>query len=286
VTAGRAMRRAAGRVDARGRVAVAVIGAYLVLAIAAPLLITPADLSAVGAPGAPHLPPSARFPLGTDVYGRSMLAVTVWGTRVSLTVGLSATAVAIGVGAVAGIVAGHFRGRLVAVLMHVTDWFLAMPTLVLAAVLTGVLRPGAGPVVLAIGLTSWPATARLVRAQTLVVEAQPHVDRAKVLGAGHWHVIRHHVLAAVAPLIVVQASLTVSAAVLTEATLAFLGQADPIVVSWGTTLQQARDAGSVSAGHWWILFPPGAAIVVLGLAFTECGRAVQRALRVGPWEHP
>ncbi|OLE28336.1 MAG: ABC transporter permease, partial [Catenulispora sp. 13_1_20CM_3_70_7] len=239
-----------------------------VVALAAPLFITSHDLSAVYAPGAPRQAPGSDFLLGTDGYGRSMVDVTIWGARISLTVGVLATLLAVGIGALVGVTAGHFGGWPATVLMRVTDWFVVLPVLVLASALAAVLRPGVGTVVVAIGVTAWPRTARVVRAQTLSVEARPYIERAKALGGGHLHVMRRHILPNVMPLMLAQATLTVSEAILAEATLAFLGLSDPTKVSWGTTLQLARQVGAVSANDWWILLPPGAAIVAVALAFT------------------
>jgi peptide/nickel transport system permease protein len=249
-----------------------------VAAVAAPLFISARELSAVYAPGSPLQPPSARFPLGTDGYGRSMVAVTVWGARISLTVGFLATFMSIGIGTLVGITAAHFRGWADTVLMRVTDWFLVLPTLVLAAALASVLPRGVTTVVVAIGVTSWATTARLVRSQTLTVESRPYIERARALGAGHWHVMTRHVLPNVMPLVLAQTTLIVSEAILLEATLAFLGLSDPTKVSWGTTLQLARQVGAVSAGDWWVLLPPGLAIAAVALAFSLCGRTMESVL--------
>ncbi|MEY9895480.1 peptide/nickel transport system permease protein [Catenulispora sp. MAP12-49] len=248
------------------------------VALAAPLFITAKDMSAVFAPGTPRQAPSGQYLLGTDAYGRSMVDVTIWGARISLTVGLLATALAVGIGALVGITAGHFGGWLDTVLIRITDWFVVLPVLVLATALASVLTPGVSTVVVAIGVTAWPTTARVVRAQTLSVESRPYIERAKALGGGHLHVMRRHILPNVMPLMLAQATLTVSSAILTEATLAFLGMSDPTKVSWGTTLQLARQVGAISANDWWILLPPGAAIVAVSLAFTLVGRALEQVL--------
>lgn len=248
------------------------------MAVAAPLFIHPDDLSAVHAPGRPRQAPSSTFLLGTDGYGRSMVTVTIWGARFSLMVGVLATLLSIGLGALIGVTAAHFRGWGDAVLMRATDWFLVMPTLVLAAVLAAVLERGVTTVVVAIGVTVWPMTGRLVRAQALSVEARPYIERSKALGAGHMHIMVRHVLPSVMPVILAQATLTVSNAIILEATLAFLGLGDPTKVSWGTSLQLANQIGAVSAGYWWILLPPGIAIFVVSLAFTLCGRALEGVL--------
>ncbi|MFF8833548.1 ABC transporter permease [Streptomyces sp. NPDC015131] len=248
------------------------------LALAAPLLTGGNVQSVTQAPGTSLEPPSARFPLGTDQFGRSLLGLLVWGARVSLAVGLLAAALSVAIGTLIGILAGHYGGWFSTVVMRVTDWFLVMPALVLAIVLATVLSRSMWTVVLAIGITSWPTTARLVRAQTIAVESRPYIERARALGGGHGHIMSRHVLPNVMPLVLSQTTLCISSAILTEATLAFLGLGDPTVVSWGGMLQDAREAGAVSSGHWWYLAPPGIAIAVVALAFTLCGRAIESVL--------
>ncbi|MFJ8645062.1 ABC transporter permease [Streptomyces sp. NPDC093546] len=255
--------------------ALAVIG---LVALAAPLLVGADVRSVTRAPGMPLEAPSARFPLGTDQFGRSLLGLLVQGARVSLAVGLLAAALSVAIGTLVGVVAGHYGGWFATVLMRVTDWFLVMPSLVLAIVLATVLSRSVWTVILAIGVTSWPTTARLVRAQTIAVESRPYIERARALGGGHAHLMRRHVLPGVMPLVLAQTTLGISTAILTEATLAFLGLGDPAVVSWGGMLQDAREAGAVSSGHWWYLAPPGIAIAAVALAFTLCGRAIESVL--------
>ncbi|MFF2655500.1 ABC transporter permease [Streptomyces sp. NPDC058045] len=257
------------------------LGGLLVIAlvaICAPLLVGSDSQSVTHASGGPLAPPSGDFPLGTDQFGRSVLALLVYGSRVSLTVGLLAAFLCVAIGTVVGIVAGHFRGWFATVLMRVTDWFLVMPTLVLAIALATVMSRSIWTVIIAIGVTTWPTTARLVRAQTLAVESRPYIERARALGGGHLHVMLRHVLPNVMPLVLAQTTLVISNAILTEATLAFLGLSDPTVTSWGGMLQDAREAGAVSAGDWWYLAPPGIAIALVSLAFTMCGRTIESVL--------
>ena len=266
------------RRNAAGLAGVAILLLYVVAALAAPLLIPAHDLAVTSAPGQPLQPPSGRFWLGTDTFGRPMTSVTLWGARISLTVGFLATLITIVIGTVTGIVAGHFRGWIAVVLMRITDWFLVLPPLLLAVALATVLRPGTATVIAAIGVTAWPPTTRLVRAQALTLEERPYVERARALGAGHWHVMTRHVLPGVMPIVLVQAALTVSGAIIAEATLAFLGLEDPAGISWGTTLQLASLRGAVVEGAWWVLLPPGIAIAVIALAFVLCGRALEGVL--------
>jgi peptide/nickel transport system permease protein len=251
---------------------------FALVALTAPLTVGSGVTGVTDAPGSPLEAPSGEFPLGTDRFGRSVLGLVVWGSRVSLLVGLLAAVLSVAIGAVVGITAGHFKGAYATVLMRITDWFLVMPTLVLAIALATVMSRSLGTVILAIGVTSWPTTARLVRAQTLAVESRPYIERAKALGGGHWHIMTRHVLPNVMPLVLAQTTLMISSSVLAEATLAFLGLGDPTVISWGGLLQDAREAGAVSAGDWWYLVPPGIAIALVALAFTLCGRTVESVL--------
>ncbi|WP_336323832.1 ABC transporter permease [Streptomyces lavendofoliae] len=263
------------RAGAYGLGALALIA---LVALTAPLLVGGDVRSVTDAPGTALEAPSGRFPLGTDQFGRSLLGLLLWGARVSLAVGLLAAALSVAIGTLIGVLAGHYGGWSATLAMRVTDWFLVMPSLVLAIVLATVMSRSVWTVVLAIGITSWPTTARLVRAQTIAVESRPYIERARALGGGHGHIMSRHVLPNVMPLVLSQTTLCISTAILTEATLAFLGLGDPTVVSWGGMLQDAREAGAVSSGHWWYLAPPGIAIAVVALAFTLCGRAIESVL--------
>lgn len=258
-----------------GLVGLGVLGGIVALALAAPLFIDDDALSVTKATGTINDAPSGQFWLGTDYAGRSVLALTLYGARVSLLVGIAAAVLSVGIGTVVGMLAGHFGGWASAVLMRVTDFFLVLPALVLAIVLSTMLARGLPTIILAIGVTSWPSTARLVRAQTLTIEARPYIERAQALGGGHTHILARHVLPAVLPLVLANTTLTVGSAIISESTLAFLGLGDPGKVSWGAMLKSALDTGAVTAGAWWYLLPPGIAIVVVVLAFTLCGRALE-----------
>ncbi|MET8898546.1 ABC transporter permease [Streptomyces albogriseolus] len=251
---------------------------FALLALTAPLLVGSDVDNVTDAPGGPLEDPSAAFPFGTDRYGRNLLGLVIRGARVSLLVGLLAAVLSVAIGTLIGVTAGHFTGWYATVMMRITDWFLVMPTLVLAIALATVMPRSLLTIVVAIGVTTWPTTARLVRAQTLAVETRPYIERARALGGGHRHIMSRHVLPNVMPLVLAQTTLIISTAILAEATLAFLGLSDPTVVSWGALLQDAREAGAVSSGHWWCLVPPGVAIAVVALAFTLCGRAVEQVL--------
>jgi peptide/nickel transport system permease protein len=252
-----------------------VLSFFILVAVFAPLIADEEALKATcPCNGVPFSPPSWEFPFGTDNFGRSVFALTVWGARVSLAVGLLATAISMTIGSLIGIVAGYFGRWPEAVLMRLTDWFLVIPFLPLAIVLASILGQSLFVIIVVIGLTSWPATARIVRAQVLSVKTRPYVERGQALGARSWHIITRHTLPNVGPLILANTILTIAIAILSEATLSFLGLGDPLSTSWGTILEQAFAAGAAGAGQWWWLVPPGLAIVFVVLAFTMIGFAL------------
>lgn len=262
-----------------GMIGLVVLILFIAVAVFAPLIADKAGLDPTcPCTGEPLQPPSLRFPFGTDNFGRSVLTLTVWGSRPSLIVGFFATVISVAIGAVIGIVAGYFGGKPETILMRLTDWFLVIPFLPLAIVLASVLGPSLFVIIVVIGITSWPSTARIVRAQSLSVKTRPYVERARALGAGHWHLTSRHILPNVGPLIFANTVLLVAIAILSETTLSFLGLGDPLSTSWGTTLEQAFSAGAASAGQWWWLVPPGLAIVFVVLAFTLCGFALDEIL--------
>lgn len=255
-----------------------VLVAFTVLALSAPLFIHHSDLSVSNATGPLLSPPTHGYPLGTDQPGRSVLLLVVWGARSSLTIGVIATGLTMFLGSAIGLLAGHYEGFAGRALMHVTDWFIALPSLPLAICLAAVLGQGRTSITIAIAVTSWTGTARLISAQTLAVEARPFIERAKALGAGDLQILGRHVLPNVAPLILVSSTLTVASAILSATTLTFLGLGNPTEVSWGTMLNQAFGQGAVTSGAWWYLLPPGIAILVVVLGFTLVGRAVEQIL--------
>jgi peptide/nickel transport system permease protein len=181
-------------------------------------------------------------------------------------------------GGAIGLVAGHYGGATSRLLMALTDWFLALPSLPLAIALAAVLGQGDTSITIAIAVTSWSGTARLIRAQTLAVEARPFIERAKALGAGHWQIMIRQVLPNVTPLILVSSTLTVAGSILSATTLTFLGLGNPTDVSWGSMLNQALAQGAVTRGAWWYVLPPGVAIVLVVIGFNLVGRAVEHIL--------
>ena len=262
-----------------GRIGVAILLVFVVIAVAAPLIADRAglDTATSRANGVPQwASPSEYGPLGTDYLRRSVWAQFVWGSRISLVVGLAATVVTIALGSVVGVLSGFVGGYVDSILMRVTEWFLVIPFLPLAIVLASVLGRSVWNIIFVIGVTSWPSTARLVRAQVLTVKQRLFVDRARSLGASGGHVVFRHILPNVSGLILANATLAVPISILTETTLSFLGLGDPRRPSWGKTLVEAFDNSALTRNAWWYFVPPGVGILFVVLAFTLIGQTLER----------
>jgi peptide/nickel transport system permease protein len=259
-----------------GMVGLGLLVVFVLLASAAPLISDESGLRAVNVIDNPvWASPSEYGPLGTDKFGRSIWTQFVWGSRISLLVGLAATVIASVIGLLVGVAAGFYGRWVGAVLMRLTEWFLVIPFLPLAIVLAAVLGPSIQNIILVIGITSWPAMARIVRAQVLTLKERLYVDRSRALGASQTHLMVKHILPAVSGVILAQTTLTVPVAILSETTLAFLGFGDPSQPSWGKMLEEAFEQGAITDEAWWWYIPPGIGIVLVVLAFTLCGRALE-----------
>jgi len=261
-----------------GRIGLLVLLVFVLIAVLAPLLASTTGLNPVSARAAGNPQwgsPSEHPPLGTDNLRRSVWAQFVWGSRVSLFVGLAATVLTIAVGSVVGIVSGFLGGKTDSTLMRITEWFLVIPFLPLAIVLASILGRSVWNIIFVIGITSWPSTARLVRAQVLTVKQRAFVDRARSLGASNRHIVANHILPNVSGLILANTTLAVPVSILTETTLSFLGLGDSQRASWGKTLEEAFVNGAISRGAWWYYLPAGLGIVAVVLAFTLIGQRLE-----------
>lgn len=273
-----------------GLLGIAILIFFTILALFPSVFVGPLQ-TATTAIGPRLAPPQPGYPLGTDELGRSILNLTVHGARISMVIGLLATLVTVLVGALVGIVAGFLGGRTDATLMRITDFFLVIPTFVLALILAPVITSLFGTegeilgiritlfvIVIVIGLTSWSSTARIIRSQTLSLKERAFVDRARVIGSSSRQMMTRHVLPNVTDLIVANTVLVFAGAVLTETTLSFIGLGDPFAPSWGEILNSAQNAGAPGLGAWWYLAPPGVCIVLVVLAFTLVGNVLDEIL--------
>ncbi|OPG72154.1 ABC transporter permease [Pseudomonas ogarae] len=230
--------------------------------------------------GMPFLAPGAdaQFPFGTDLMGRDIAAGLVHGARVSLLIGLSATLIATVLGTSVGLLAGYFGGWLDHMLMRLTELFQVIPHFLFAIILVSIMGARLEHIVLAIGVTSWPMVARLVRAETLALRDLDYVKICRVMGASHARVIITHVLPNAFPPVIVSTSLLTALAVLTEAGLAFLGMSDSNRISWGGMIGASRDA-LLEAPYMTLI--PGAAIVLAVAALSLIGDGLAQHLRRG-----
>lgn len=244
------------------------------------LLVVAALLAPVIAPYDPEAPsgmslapPSLDHPVGTNNLGQDVLSRLIWGARASLTVAAGAATLALVIGVVVGVAAGLVGGVADAVAMRVVDVLLALPRLPLLVLVAALAGAGRLTVTVLIGLLFWPPMARIVRSRTLSLRGRGFVEAARGFGAGLPYLIRRHLLPALGPVVVALFVAVATNAVLLEASLAFLGLADPTGVSWGLDINRALAEPGIyftSAWLWWVL-PTGFAITLAILGFTLLG---------------
>jgi peptide/nickel transport system permease protein len=216
-----------------------------------------------------------RFPLGTDNSGRDIAAQIFYGARISLLIGLVATAIAIAVGIVIGALAGFYGGTVDTVLMRVTEAFQTLPNFLLLLVLVAVFGSTLTTVTIAIGVVSWPAPARLTRAEFLSLRNREFVQAAQTLGLKDAKLIFGEILPNALPSVIVYASVVMAVAILLESALAFLKLSDPNVASWGNLIGLGRDVLRV---QWYVSAIPGIAILVTVLGVSLVGQGLNDAL--------
>ncbi len=220
--------------------------------------------------------PSVSHPMGTDRFGRDIFSRTLYGARISLSIGFLAILIAITLGTAIGAIAGFFGGRLDTVLMRGVDLLLSFPRLVLLVVLVALFEPSIALVTLVLGLTGWMGVSRIVRGQVLTVREMEFVTAARVLGFGRTRILARHVLPNVLTPVIVAATLGIGNTILAEAALSFLGLGvQPPTASWGNMVASGRDA---MLDAWWITTFPGLAIVFTVMAFNLVGDGLRDAL--------
>ncbi len=252
-----------------------IILVFVGMAILAPVLVGPYP-GFLGLP-APFQAPSAAHPLGTDRIGRDILTLLVYGSQISLIVGLAASAVAMVVGTGVGLLAGFYGKMTDQLLSRVTDFFLVIPWLPFVLALVAVLGGGLVTVVFAIAVVSWPTTARVIRSQVLTLKERLFIERARAVGARNLYIVRKHILPNVMPLVWAEAVLTISSAIFTEAFLAFFGLTRYAggLVSWGTMVNDSYTTIALPEGMWWYFLPPGLLVTLMVLGFAMLGYGLE-----------
>ena len=263
---------------ARNKLAVAGLVVIIVLylsAIFAPVLIRyPYDELHSGVR---NTPPSATYWLGTDRNGRDVYSRLIWGGRISMAAGFASVVIIMTIGVVLGALAGFFGGIIDQALMRFTDILLSIPLILLLITAASLFQPGLRTTIIVIGLASWPGTARLVRGQFMALKEQEYVTAARSIGASSARIMFRHLFPNTLPIIIVQATIWLSYAILLEASLSYLGLGVVIPTpSWGNMLQDGQR--EMLSGAWWLTFFPGMAIFLTVLSFNLVGDGLRDAL--------
>lgn len=246
---------------------------FILLAIFGPY-ISPYNFLRIGkAP--PMQPPSLEYPMGTDDLGRDILSGVLSGTRVSLTIGILASVTATIVGLLIGSIAGFYGGVIDNVLMRLTEVFLVIPKFVFALLLVAFVGPSVWNLILVIGLLSWPRTARLVRGEFLSLREREFVLAARAIGVPNRSLIFGEILPNAITVVIPNAMMEVSSAILIESGISFLGLGDPNIPSWGFILNNAM---RILRSAWWVSVFPGLAISTISLSLNLIGDGLNDAL--------
>jgi len=262
-----------------GLAGVAIITIYMAMAAFAPFLGT-VDPAASGDVENLLMPPSLQFWFGTDDLARDIWSQTIYGSRISLTIGFVAALITVFSGTLVGLIAGYYGKFIDEVLMRIVDFFMMLPELPLMIVLAAVLGPSMWNIILVVSLVSWPTTARVVRSQVLSLKERPFVESSRCIGASNARLMFSEILPNVVPLMFAQAVLMVTMAIYAEAVLSFLGLGDPTSISWGMMLHAVFESGVISESYWWVA-PPIVSIVTLIVSFSLLGTAVSDVLEPG-----
>lgn len=257
----------------------AVVGAIIILALVILALFAP--FFATHSPYTGQLtqrllPPSGAYLLGTDELGRDIWSRIVYGARITLVIVLLVAAIAAPLGLVLGAISGYFGGWTDRILMGITDVFLSMPKLILALAFVAALGPGIENAVIAIAITSWPAYARIARAETLTLRNSEFIAAVRLQGASALRVILRHIIPLCTSSVIIRVTLDMAGIILTAAGLGFLGLgAQPPLPEWGAMISRGR---SFILDQWWVATMPGFAIVIVSLGFCFLGDGLRDVL--------
>ena len=242
------------------------------------LLGSPTDIDTTTVAQSSKLPPSLEHPFGTDATGRDQLVRVIYGSRVSLTVGVIATLISTGIGLVMGALAAFYGGWFDTIIMRLADMFLAIPYTLFVITMLAVMGQGIQNVFIAIGVLGWPSIARVFRSAILSVKENDYVDAARAMGASDLRIIARHIFPNSVASIVVYATMNIGGAILTESALSYLGMGvTPPTPSWGIMIQ---DGQTFLQTQPWLMIMPGLAILSTVLAFTLLGDGLRDALDV------
>ncbi|XMB72284.1 ABC transporter permease [Mycoplasmatota bacterium WC30] len=262
----------------KGKIGLILVGLLVFLAVFAPLVApyNPYDVTERAAKG---LAPSWSHLLGTTITtGQDIFSMLIYGTRVSLLVGII-TGVAIAfLGAILGIISGYVGGVADNVIMRTVDVMLVIPTLPLTIVITNLFGKSYFIIVLIFVLLGWTGLARIVRSLVLVLKNSNYVKASELAGGSRWHIMTKHILPGVSHLLIMNTALTCAGIMVAEAGLSFLGLGDPTAISWGKMLADAQSGGALLFGHWWWIMAPGIGIFIAVFSFMRIGLVMEEIL--------
>jgi peptide/nickel transport system permease protein len=229
----------------------------------------------------PYEKPNRNHILGTNDIGNDILSELIHGSRASLIVGIGAGMIATLLGLLIGLFSGYFKGVLDEVFMGITDIFLMIPRIPLIIILAAFLNSSIWLIMLTLGLLWWTSTARVVRSRTLQAREMDYVASAKCLGFKNRHIIFSDILPNIFPVVVPKFMLTVATAMISEASLSFLGLGDPSLKSWGLMINFALIKGGLVNEMWWWYLPPGLCIILFVYSIVSLGFSFEETTKVG-----
>jgi peptide/nickel transport system permease protein len=258
-----------------GMLGVSLILVFIIIALVAPW-VAPYDPRALV--GTSFQPPTDKHLLGTDQLGRDIYSELIWGARISLIVGLLASASSVAIGTIIGLLSGYYRGPPDSILMRITDLFITLPNLPFMLILAALIGRSVWNIIFVIAVTGWTGTAKMVRSQTQSIKERPYVEAARSVGAKDRHIVIRHILPNVFPLVFANAIIGIVDAILAESGLSFLGLGDPTKPSWGLILRHANEAGALATGRWWFIIPPGLCIMLVAIGFAFSSYSLDQIL--------
>ena len=225
------------------------------------------------------LSPSLTHLLGTSITtGQDVFSMLIYGTRVSLSIGIITGLLIVVLGSILGVAAGYMGGIVDMILMRIVDIMIVVPTLPLTIVITNIFGHSYVVIVFVFVLFGWQSLSRVVRSQVLLLKNSDYVKAAELAGAGKGYIMFRHILPGVSHLVVMNTALTCAGIMIAEAGLSFLGLGNPTAISWGKMLTDAQNGGSMLFGHWWTILAPGIGIFLSVFAFMRLGLAIEEIL--------
>ncbi len=258
----------------RGRIGVILLSVIVLTAVFAPF-IAPFDPYDVDQRDGSGLPPSGAHLLGTTSWGEDIFSMLIFGSRVSLGIGLVTGLLIACIGALMGILAGYVGRAVDMLIMRIVDVMLVIPTLPITIVLTNLFGKSYMMLIFIFTLFGWTGLARVIRSQVLVLKTSNYVKAADLSGAGKWYIMFRHILPGVSNLLIMSTALTSAGIMVAEAGLSFLGLGDPKAISWGKMLAEAQSGGALMLGYWWWVIAPGIAIFITVSSFMLIGYALE-----------